>query len=222
MIPFRDKQQERFVPVVTYTVIALNLIVYLWDRQLNPFVQGVVFADLKMVPANILDAFRTGGDQSSVATLFTSMWMHANLLHIIFNLVFLSTFGPGIEEALGGRRFALHYVLWGVLASLAHVFVHMGSAIGVVGASGAIGGILGAYFLLFPTNKLEVVTPLGFFEISAWILLGLWFLYQIFIPQGNVANWAHAGGFLAGMMTVLIMGGRDRVISGRVLQEADA
>lgn len=222
MIPFRDNQQARFLPVVTYMVIALNIIVFLWDRQFNPFVPGLVFADLKMVPVNILDALRPGGDQSAVATLFTSMWMHANLAHIIFNLLFLLTFGPGIEEALGGRRFALHYVIWGVLASLTHVFVHMSSATGVVGASGAIGGILGAYFLLFPTNKIEIVTPLGFFEVSAWILLGLWFLWQILVPQQNVANWAHAGGFLAGMVTVLAMGGRDRIVSGRTLQESDA
>ncbi|MFN8220517.1 MAG: rhomboid family intramembrane serine protease [Fimbriimonadales bacterium] len=221
MVPFRDSQQSRFLPIVTYTLIALNVITFLWDRQLNVLGPPVVFADLGMRPDDLWRSFRIGGDQGPLVTLFTAIFLHANLSHLIFNMLFMLTFGPGIEEALGYRRFALYYVIWGVFAGLTHAFVHMNSNAVVVGASGAIGGILGAYFLLFPTNKIEIVTPLGFFEVSAWILLGLWFLWQIFIPQANVANWAHAGGFLAGMSTVLLMGGRDRVIAGRPLEALD-
>ncbi len=103
------------------------------------------------------------------------------------------------------------------MASAAQILVNPTSDIPVVGASGAIGGVLGAFFLLFPTAKIELIIPWVFIplEVSAWILLGLWFLWQIFIPQAGVANWAHAGGFLAGMVTVLILGGREAILKGR-------
>jgi membrane associated rhomboid family serine protease len=122
---------------------------------------------------------------------------------------------------MGPFRYALYYLAWGLAAAAAQIYVDPFTSVPNLGASGAIGGVLGAYFLLFPGNKVELFVPLlAFlaFEVSAWVMLGIWFLWQIFAPQEGVANWAHAGGFLAGMTTVLIMGGRANVLKGRRLE----
>lgn len=205
------------MPVVTYTLVALNVIVYLWDRHWGLFGPNVVFADLTMQPREVVYALRGKEDLFPLVTIFTSMFMHANLMHIVGNMIFLVVFGAGIEEALGASRFALYYILWGVAAALAQIYVNPSSSVPTLGASGAIGGVLGAYFLLFPTNKIEIIPIFIFlaFTVSAWILLGIWFLWQIFVPQTGVANWAHAGGFLAGMLTVLLLGGRKTILKGR-------
>jgi membrane associated rhomboid family serine protease len=215
MYPIRDNYYSKEMPVVTYTLVGLNILLYLWDRNWNPFGPSVVFADLAMKPTAVIDAIRGHGSALPIATIFTSFFLHANLLHLIGNLVFLVTFGDNVEHALGGPRFTLYYLFWGIVAACAHIFVMHGSDAPTLGASGAIGGVLGAYFLLFPGNRITmIVFPLVFlpFVVSAWILLGLWFLWQILLPQAGVANWAHAGGFMAGMATVLIMGGRDVVL----------
>lgn len=220
MIPIRDNQLSRYLPWVTYTLIGLNILIYLWDRQLQVFAPGVVFGDLAMRPREVALALKPGGDQFALVTMFTSLFLHANLVHIIGNMLFLLTFGPGVEEAIGAKRFAFYYVIWGILAGATHVFVDPSSPIPTVGASGAIGGVLGAYFLLFPVNKIQILIPFVFIplEASAWVFLGLWFLWQIFVPQQGVANWAHAGGFMAGMAIILLMGGRQKIIGNRELE----
>ncbi len=218
MLPIRDNQISRTAPVVTYTLIALNCLLYLWDRQWHLAGPNVVFGDLSMRPKEVVEALQAGApDRSALVTLFTSMFLHANALHILGNMLYLLTFGIGVEGALGAPRFALYYLAWGFVAAAAHIFVDPGSQAAVVGASGAIGGVLGGYFLLFPANKIEIIVPFVPFPLvaSAWVLLGLWFLWQIFLPQEGVANWAHAGGFMAGMATVLIMGGREAVLRGK-------
>jgi membrane associated rhomboid family serine protease len=221
MIPLRDNQLNRPAPIVTYTLIALNCIIFLWDREFHILGPGVVFSDLAMRPADVTAALH-GGDQFAFVTMFTSMFLHGNVLHILGNMLFLLTFGHGVEVALGPLRFALYYLFWGVVAAAAHTVVNPHSIAATLGASGAIGGVLGCYFLLFPGNKIEVLIPFVFVPIviSAWVLLGIWFLWQILIPQAGVANWAHVGGFVAGMATVLIMGGRDAILKGRE-QELD-
>lgn len=215
MIPLRDRHAGAGIPVLTLTLIALNVFLYFWDRQFSAFGPSVVFVDLVMRPNEVVSAL--SGDRFPLVTIFTSMFLHGNLLHLLGNMLFLLTFGPAIESALGGWRFALYYLFWGVVAALTHVFVDPVSPIPTLGASGAIGGVLGCYFLLFPSNKIEVLIPIIFIPlvVSAWILLGLWFLWQILIPQEGVANWAHAGGFMAGMATVLIMGGRSTILKTR-------
>ncbi len=218
MFPVSDSQQKEALPVVTYTLVALNVIVYLWDRHWGLFGPNVVFADLTMQPNEVVNAIRGSGDVFPLITIFTSMFMHGSLSHIMGNMLFLIVFGTGIEEALGSSRFALYYILWGVAAAFAQIYVNPSSTVPTLGASGAIGGVLGAYFLLFPTNKIEIYVPVLVFlsfVVSAWVLLGLWFLWQIAIPQQGVANWAHAGGFLAGMLTVLLLGGRKTILRGR-------
>jgi len=199
-------------------IVLLNVVIYLWDRQGSLFGPSVIFSDLTMRPREVVEALDGFGDRFSLVTVFTSMFLHGGFTHIVGNLIFLIVFGPGVEEAIGSIRYALYYLAWGVAAAATHIYVDPGSTIPTLGASGAIGGVLGSYFLLFPGNKIEVFVPiLAFlsFVVSAWVMLGLWFLYQILIPQQGVANWAHAGGFLAGMLTVLVMGGRDAILQGR-------
>lgn len=218
MIPIRDNRISKAVPVVTWTLIALNVLIYFWDRHGQLSGPSITFADLVMRPQDVVMAIKGQEPMFALVTVLTSMFMHASLIHLLGNMLFLLVFGPAIEAALGSPRYALYYLFWGVVAAGTHTFVAPHSQIPVLGASGAIGGVLGAYFLLFPGNKIEIFVPLlAFltFEAPAWILLGLWFVYQIAVPQQGVANWAHVGGFLAGMLTVLVMGGRAAVLKGR-------
>ncbi len=226
MFPIRDNLFSRERPLITYVLVGLNVMIYLWDRNWHWLAPGMVFSDLAMRPRDVLDALKGTGDPSALGTLFTEMFLHANLAHIIGNMIFLITFGPNVEHALGGWRFALYYVFWGLVAGASHVFVNPSSALPTVGASGAIGGVLGCYFLLFPGNRITVIIPPFFFNrfvVAAWLLLGVWFLWQIFFPQAGVANWAHAGGFMAGMATVLVAGGRAKILqNARFESDPDA
>ncbi len=220
MIPLRDNEIRHSVPIVTWVLILLNCIVYLWDRQWHLFGTQTAFADLAMRPNEVMEAFQ-GPDRFPLVTIFTSLFLHANLMHLLGNMIFLLVFGAGVEEALGSARYALYYLFWGIVATGTHIFINPSSIVPILGASGAIGGVLGAYFLLFPANKVEIVIPVFLFAstvVSAWILLGVWFAWQVLVPQQGVANWAHAGGFLAGMLTVLIMGGRSAVLKHRARQ----
>jgi membrane associated rhomboid family serine protease len=222
VIPLRDDRVKSQFPVVMWTLVALNVLIYLWDRNLHPFGPSITFIDLAMRPREVVQAIKhPSGDLFPLATIFTSMFLHVSVTHLLGNMIFLIVFGAGVEEALGSVRFALYYLAWGVAAAAAQIWVDSNTMGSMIGASGAIGGVLGAYFLMFPTSKIEVFIPILVFlsfEVSAWILLGLWFLFQILFPQQGVANWAHVGGFLAGMSTVLIMGGRSKILKGRELE----
>jgi membrane associated rhomboid family serine protease len=224
MFPVRDSGRSRQLPLVTYTLIALNVLIFLWDRNFNLFGSRVVFSDLTMVPSAITGALTGDGNPNVLVTIFTSMFLHANLVHLIGNLLFLMTFGENVEAGMGSPRFALMYLFWGIVAAAAHILVMPDSLISTLGASGAIGGVLGSYFLLFPGNRISIMVPpfiFWTFEVAAWILLGMWFLWQILFPQEGVANWAHAGGFLAGMLTVLIAGGRLRLLKDKEFEFDD-
>ena len=213
-------QDRSFLPLVTWTIVGLNILIYLWDRQWHLFGSEMVFADLVMRPREVIIAALAGTDRFPLVTLFTSMFLHGTIGHIFGNMVFLLVFGPAVEQALGATRFSLYYFFWGLVAWGAQIYVDPTSSTPIIGASGAIGGILGCYFLLFPSHKFDL-SPLPL-EMSAWILLGLWFLYQILSPMEGVANWAHVGGFMAGMATVLVVGGRKKILHGRTDLEPEA
>lgn len=221
MIPIRDDHFSKHKPLVTWTLIGLNIIVYLWDRLGGLDGSPVLFSDLAMRPAEVIAAMSGRGEPFNLATVFTSMFLHGNLWHLLGNVIFLLTFGDNVEQVMGPVRYALFYLFWGFVAAAAHIYVMPGSMVPTLGASGAIGGVLGAYFLIFPGNRVQfMVFPFVFwtFTIAAWVLLGLWFIFQIAVPQEGVANWAHAGGFAAGMITVLILGGRQRLLQGVKLE----
>ncbi|MCW5937324.1 MAG: rhomboid family intramembrane serine protease [Fimbriimonadaceae bacterium] len=222
MIPIRDSVYSRETPVVTWTIVALNALIYLWDRGGRLMGPSMAFADLAMVPENVWLAISGGGDPVEVGKIFTAMFLHGSLAHLLGNVIFLSAFGPNVEAALGGHRYALYYLFWGVVAFLSQILVDPSSSIPVLGASGAIGGVLGAYFLLFPGSRMKVVIPPFFwwaFPVAVWFLLGGWFLIQVLFPQDGVATWAHAGGFMAGMLTVLVLGGSRKILGGRTFEE---
>lgn len=222
MIPVRDSKFSREPTYVTMTLLALNAIIYLWDREGSIFGPSQAFADLAMRPKEVSLFLRGAGDAFDLAKLFTAMFLHGNIIHLIGNLVFLNTFGPNVEAALGSAKFALYYVFWGILAFAAQIFVAPYAPGAVLGASGAIGGVLGAYFLLFPGNMVRVMIPpfvWWTFDVSAFVLLGLWFVFQVLFPQDGVATWAHAGGFMGGMFTVLVLGGRKKVLEQKTFEQ---
>jgi membrane associated rhomboid family serine protease len=214
MIPL-PSQVRRHQPVVTWTLVALNVLIYLWDRRLALGGPPVIFSDLMMRPNEVVEALTGQGERFSLVTVFTAMFLHGNLYHLVGNLLYLLTFGESVEEALGPWRYTVYYLFWGFVATAAHIFVDPSSTTPTLGASGAIGGVLGSFFLLFPAKRIELFLFVTTVIVDAWKLLGLWFLFQILLPQDGVANWAHAGGFMAGMLTVLIVGGRAKILKGR-------
>lgn len=215
MIPIRDDLIFRQRAILTLTLVGLIAVLYFWDREGRIWGASIAFADLAMRPGQITDVLRGQGDPVDLSRLFTSIFLHANLPHMVTNVVFLFAFGPSVEAALGGVRFALFYLFWGVVAFLAQIQAAPESMVPVLGASGAIGGVLGSYFLLFPGNNIKLlIIPFLWrtFVLPAWVLLAFWFATQLLVPQEGVATWAHAGGFLAGMATVLVLGGRNAIL----------
>ena len=215
MLPIRDNMESRILPVVTWTIIGLNLIVFVWDRGPALLASNVAFADLGLTPSHLVAAIKGQGDPLEFGKAFTSIFLHANLWHLLVNLIFLQAFGPTIERTLGGLRFALYYLFWGLVGSACHVLVNWNSSAMLLGASGAIGGVLGCYLMLFPTNRIRtVIIPVVWwpFNVNSAVLLVIWLLWQVLFPQEGVANWAHAGGFLAGMVTVMVLGGREKAL----------
>ncbi|HWP31869.1 MAG TPA: rhomboid family intramembrane serine protease [Fimbriimonadales bacterium] len=212
MIPIRERGRLREFPFVTYTLVILLIVIYLWDREWSLFGERVVFTDLAVRPVDVIRALY-GGDKEPLITLFTSAFLHGNIAHLLSNLIFLVVFAPRVEVYFGAMRFALYYLFWGVAAAFTQIIVMPDSGTPMLGASGAIAGVMGSYLLLFPGALIEVIIPPLFFwtfYVPAWVMLTLWFVFQIFSPQIGVANWAHAGGFLAGMIIVMLTGNRER------------
>jgi len=221
MIPLRDENPTYTTPVVTYALIAANILVFLYWLALGGS-RGPVMG-LAMVPREIT----TGEDILANSphplwiTIFTSMFMHGGVLHIAGNMLYLWIFGNNIEDTLGHFRFLVFYLLCGVGAALTHIASAPLSTVPTVGASGAIAGVLGAYLVLYPDARIITLIFLGFFittaAIPAVILLGYWFLIQLLSAQlqppalGGVAYWAHVGGFVTGIILIFMFGGRRLV-----------
>jgi membrane associated rhomboid family serine protease len=221
MIPLSDENPARSIPVVTISLVALNVAVYVYQLSLGSQVEGFIQA-CAFRPAELL----TGQDipppncvQPPWLTVLTSLFLHAGLLHLGSNLLFLWIFGNNVEDAMGHLRYATFYLLCGVGAALAQTaftltFRPEEAAIPNLGASGAIAGVLGAYLVLFPQARVRTLVFLGFFitftRIPALVLLGLWFVLQFFqgivsvgsADTGGVAVWAHVGGFVLGLLLV--------------------
>lgn len=211
MIPISDDNPARLTPVMTWLIIALCVIVYLWERSLGRDMAAAVFV-LGFVPASLfgLHSPPTGFVSiSPVATIFSSMFMHGGILHLAGNMLYLWIFGNNVEDAMGHLRFAAFFLICGVAAALTLAFVDPASRIPMVGASGAISGVLAGYALLFPRARVTVVVPLGIifypFALSAFWVVGFWFVLQLASAslsdphQPGVAWWAHVGGFGAGL-----------------------
>ena len=209
MIPLRDIIPSRTTPVVTICLIALNIIVFLYEFSLGRGVDAFTLY-YGLVPA----AF-------SWVTVFTSMFLHGGLLHVAGNMLYLWIFGDNVEDRMGHGRFLVFYLLCGVAAALAQTITVPDSTVPMVGASGAIAGVMGAYFVLYPRSRIVTLVPLFFFfqviEVPAIFFLGIWFLMQFVSGVGSIvtttgrggggaiggiAFWAHVAGFVAGITGV--------------------
>jgi membrane associated rhomboid family serine protease len=224
MIPLRDDNPSGTPQIVTIAFIVMCVLVFLW--QLSFGAQGgqrIVYA-LGVVPASLLGQGQLPAELSVVPpwmTVFTSMFMHGGWMHLIGNMLYLWIFGDNVEDSMGHGRFVVFYLLCGVAAVLAQALPDPSSTIPMVGASGAISGVLGAYLLLYPHARVLVAIPLGFLlhtmRIPAGLVLVLWFGLQLFSSamaqpgQGGVAFRAHIGGFIAGLLLLPVFRpGRSR------------
>lgn len=211
MIPLRDANPPGTVPFVTYGIIVLNVLVFLLELAMGDQV-GALFMQFGVVPARVSAALDPGAfDGGALLSFGTAMFLHGGWMHLIGNMLFLYVFGDNIEDRCGHGRFVLFYLLAGSAAAAAQVAVDPWSEMPMVGASGAIAGVLGAYVILFPRARILTLLPLFIFfqllELPAYLFLGLWFLMQIASgvlslqiggDAGGVAWWAHIGGFVAG------------------------
>lgn len=215
MIPLRDTNPHGRAPVVTYALIGLNVLAFLAELALGDRV-GALFAQFGVVPARVIAALDpAAGDPGAWFSFGSSMFLHGGWMHLIGNMLFLYVFGDNIEDRAGHARFLLFYLIAGSAAAATQVAVDPLSTTPMVGASGAIAGVLGAYVILFPRARVLTLVPIFIFfqliELPAFLFLGLWFLMQIAsgllslqigADAGGVAWWAHIGGFVAGALLI--------------------
>jgi len=200
--PYKDDNPRILFPFVTYTIIGINSLVFIYQNLiLPPESLGHIISTYALTPA-----------APSVTTVFTSMFMHGGLMHIIFNMWFLWIFGDNIESVLGHKRYVLFYLICGMGAALAQIQVNAGSQIPMVGASGAIAGVLGAYLIRFPRATVHVLVILiifiTFIRVPAMVVIGIWFLSNLTAglgtlgveETGGTAWFAHLGGFVSGVV----------------------
>jgi membrane associated rhomboid family serine protease len=217
-IPFRDDNPSGRLAIVTYALVVACALVFLWQLGLGR--NGIEHSSLSlgMIPAVLFGEARLPRGLELVppwATIFTSMFMHTGWLHLIGNMLYLWVFGRGVEAALGSARFVVFYLLCGIAAALTQALTDPSSTLPMVGASGAIAGVLGAYLVLYPFGHVFVffwiIIIFRIVAVPAVLLLGIWFLMQLLsvdptsASAGGVAVWAHVGGFLAGMILVIFM-----------------
>jgi membrane associated rhomboid family serine protease len=231
LIPIRDHNPTRRFPVVTVGLIAINTIVFLM-QQFDPritFYYSVVPAEILRnepgvlrVPVEVAPGFaRMVEIQREVApqlTIFTSMFLHGGWLHLIGNMWSLWIFGNNVEDTLGHWRYLLLYLVWGYLAAWSHILPNIYSNVPLVGASGAIAGVMGAYAVLFPHARVDCVLlffVLTFVEVPAIFFLIFWFVSQFFMASPGIAYLAHIGGFVAGIATIKLLGGRNTLLGHR-------
>jgi membrane associated rhomboid family serine protease len=210
MIPIRDTTKSRTIPFVNYALIAACGLVFLYELTLGPRLDGLV-RTFGVNPARVATTLFHGQfSLKATIPLVTSMFLHGGWMHLIGNMLYLYIFGDNVEDRLGHVAYLLFYLITGTGAGLTQVYFQQDSSIPLIGASGAIAGVLGAYFLLFPRARVLTVIPLFVFfpvvEVSAFFFLGFWFILQFLQGTmssmagvtGEVAWWAHAGGFLVG------------------------
>lgn len=224
MIPIGDSPRTRHFPFVNWMLIVVNVLVFwyelrLTEGQLTAFIGewGATPREINQLLARPLDP-----NLHTLATLFTSQFIHGGWLHIISNMLFLWIFGDNVEDSLGGARYLALYLMSGGIGGLAQSVVSGPSAIPLVGASGAIAGILGAYLLRFPGARVSMLVPIFIFftviQLPAIVVILLWFAIQLLngwaaittAVQSGIGWWAHIGGFVAGMILFLFLGGVRR------------
>jgi membrane associated rhomboid family serine protease len=234
MIPLKDDVESRSRPLVTWILIALNVIVYVYQLSLGAGVETggraaseALIMEFGATPCRLTGTCDRGDFPSPYVTIFTSMFLHGGVLHVGTNMLYLWIFGDNVEDALGHGRFLLFYLLAGAGAAAAQTVTNTMSVVPMIGASGAVSGVLGAYLLLFPYATVLTLVTFGFFvrtvHVPAVVVLGLWIVLQLIFgwltlsasamgrgESGGVAWFAHIGGFLAGMALLLLLRPRAR------------
>ena len=209
MIPLRDDNPRRTFPIVNYVLIAANILGFLWELRLGNSLDRAIM-QVGFIPARF---WITGYWTADLFSIVISMFLHGGFLHIGSNMLYLWIFGDNVEDRLGHFRYLLFYFLCGFGATYAHAIFSPSSRLPAIGASGAIAGVLGAYFFLFPLSRVIVLVPIlffpFFFELPAATYLAIWALGQVFSGTlslaeardvGGIAWWAHVGGFIAGIV----------------------
>ena len=213
MIPLKDDNPTRSIPFVTVSLIVANAAVFVWEMMLPPDAYGALIRTMGVTPSYLthfpLEAGRLlhGG-----LSLFTAMFLHGGIPHVAFNMLYLWIFGNNVEDVMGHGRFLVFYLACGLIASFTQVAASPSSPVPMIGASGAVSGILGAYLVLFPAARVLTLVFVVFFirviPFPAIIILGFWFLLQLLqigpVAAGGVAILAHVGGFLAGALLIAV------------------
>jgi membrane associated rhomboid family serine protease len=208
MIPLRDANPSRHTPVVTITFIVINTLAFLYQVTLASGDRLMPFFDtFAIIPAQLTTSFG-----AEFFTIFTAMFLHGSWMHLIGNMLYLWIFGDNIEDVLGHGRFVVFYVIGGLAATAAQVLIAPNSPVPNIGASGAIAAVLGGYLLLYPRARVTTLVFRFITEVPAFIVLGFWFVLQLFqgvgslatvsAQTGGVAFFAHVGGFVAGLVLI--------------------
>jgi len=224
VIPIRDINPTRRTPIVTWAIIGANMLVFMGSLSLEDGAAEAVVMRFGVIPDVILQGNwgaprMDGGALGSWVTPFSSMFLHGGILHLASNMLFLHVFGDNVEDVLGRARYLLFYILCGLGAALGHVLVDQNSMVPMIGASGAISGVLAGYLTLFPHARVVTLIPIfifiHFMEVPAGVFIVLWFVLQLVLGYmslgmiaegvGGVAWFAHIGGFLAGLLWIRLL-----------------
>ncbi len=223
MFPISDDNPTKTTPYVTYALIAINILVFVYELTLSEPQLKSFFYNAAVVPAQLTASFEgvpgARAELPELATLITSQFIHGGWLHILGNMLFLWIFGNNVEDELGHGKFLFFYLTCGVLAALTQWFFSANSAVPSLGASGAIAGVMGAYIVRFPLAQVLTLVSIFPLRVPAFIFLGIWFVQQalysfaslevrtnIGMESGGIAYWAHAGGFVFGAILALLLG----------------
>jgi membrane associated rhomboid family serine protease len=214
MFPLRDTEPSYSKPVVTMVIIAVNLLVFLFEASLDPYTLNAFISQYGLVPV-----------QFHFSAIFTSMFLHGGWLHVLGNMWFLWIFGDNIEDILGHEKYLIFYLLCGIAAAVTQTFFNVDSRVPMVGASGAIAGVMGAYMVKFPHSRIKTLVFMlfiFFIDVPAWFMLIYWFAVQFFSGVGSIAEstandggtafFAHIGGFIAGIVLINVLGTRQRYV----------
>jgi len=220
MIPLRDVNPSRGTPYVNYAIIAACILFFLYEIQLGAQQLERFLLEYGLVPAKIShpELFQNASLMDRYLPFLTSMFLHGGWLHLIGNMWVLYIFGDNIESRLGHGRYFVFYILCGLLAASIQLFSNFNSRVPTIGASGAIAGVMGSYFVLYPRARVLALIPIFFFftlmEVPAYVFLGFWFILQFFSGTfalmdttervGGIAWWAHIGGFIGGIVLLQV------------------
>jgi len=217
MIPLKDDNPTSGRPIVTYFIIGLCILIFLLQLSSQSYKTGQLFYSYGLIPSVLMNNNQLPMDLYEIPswiTIFTSMFMHGGFMHLIGNMLYMWIFADNIEDSLGPSKFLIFYLLAGIGAAMTQVLMDTYSQVPMVGASGAIGGVLGAYLINYPNAKVLVLIPFGFFsqliKIKALYVLGLWFVLQFISSGGGVAYAAHIGGFISGIILILFFNKKIR------------